>query len=103
VAICEATTFDKICSPERTTAAPVSSQDVSMPRMCTSGIMMAVFVARAKFLTTGSTEDTGKHRELLLHLAIKSDDQKVTVKMLRSIIPKALSPVFPCVPPCSLW
>src|SRR5260370_40614634 len=33
VAIWEATTFEMISSPERTTAAAVSSQELSMPRM----------------------------------------------------------------------
>src|SRR5438874_11478322 len=33
VANCENTTFDAVCSPERTTAAAVSSQELSMPRM----------------------------------------------------------------------
>jgi hypothetical protein len=33
VAICDATTFEIICSPERTTAAAVSSHELSMPRM----------------------------------------------------------------------
>src|SRR6185312_534405 len=38
VAICEATTLEIICSPERTTAAAVSSQELSIPRMKVSAI-----------------------------------------------------------------
>ena len=33
MAICEATTFDIVSSPERTTAAAVSSHELSIPRM----------------------------------------------------------------------
>src|SRR2546423_12975472 len=33
---CEKTTLEAVCSPERTTAAAVSSQELSMPRMYTS-------------------------------------------------------------------
>jgi hypothetical protein len=33
VAICENTTLERICSPERTTEAAVSSQELSIPRM----------------------------------------------------------------------
>src|SRR5438067_6544748 len=35
---CEKTTLEAVCSPERTTAAAVSSQELSMPRMYTSGM-----------------------------------------------------------------
>ncbi len=40
VAICEATTLETTCSPERTTAAAVSSQELSMPRMKASGMFL---------------------------------------------------------------
>src|SRR2546423_14042008 len=35
---CEKTTLEAVCSPERTTAAAVSSLELSMPRMYTSGM-----------------------------------------------------------------
>jgi hypothetical protein len=55
VAICEATTFDKIRCPERTTAAPVSSQELSMPSMSASGIMRFKLEARSSWLAASST------------------------------------------------
>src|SRR5215469_10855113 len=52
MAICENTTLERIFSPERTTAAAVSSQELSIPRMWVSGMLVSILFEAGRHMPT---------------------------------------------------